>query len=113
MAQDTSCLYSTVQNSSGQRMTFGFLPPHGRTLDPLEEYTMYGHPIEAVGRGTQTQARRNQRSLEAALNDGDIKIISTPSQIFYDADVLVAAPKQLQVVNGAISSVDPCWENSI
>lgn len=113
MAQDTGCLYSTIKNSSGVRMTFGFLPPHGRTLNSLEEYTVYGHVVEAVSRGTQTQARRNQKALEAALNAGAIKIISTPSQIFYDANVGVAAPRQLQVANGVISSVVPCWENTI
>lgn len=36
---NTTCLETKVRNMTGKKATFGFLPPHGKTLAAGEEYT--------------------------------------------------------------------------
>lgn len=113
MPMDTSCLYSTVKNVSGVTKTFGFLPPHGRTLDNNEEFTVFGDIRQNLG-GNQGAERSVQRranaAFEAAVESGDLEVLQTPSPILQDT--ATAAPKMLQVTSGSLSVVDPCWYNS-
>ena len=39
---DTTCLDTKVRNMTGATTTFGFLPPHGKTLTAGQEYTFFG-----------------------------------------------------------------------
>ena len=57
LTQDTSCLFSTVKNTSGGRKTYGFLPPHGRTLEADEELTVFGNILESVIRNERVISR--------------------------------------------------------
>jgi hypothetical protein len=110
---DMSCLYSTVKNVSGGTKKFGFLPPHGRELDNNEEFTVFGDIRQQLGgnRGSERSvARRDNAAFEAAIDAGDLELISTPSQILQDATT--NASKMLQLDNTVLSTVDPCWENS-
>jgi len=108
---DTTCLYSTVKNTSGVRKTFGFLPPHGRTLKPDEEFTIYGDAREAVLRFERVTDRRHIMAFEAAIARGDIKIIQTPSPILKDETT--EETKMLVLDNGSLAVADPCWEESV
>jgi hypothetical protein len=111
---DTSCLYSTVKNVSGVRKIFGFLPPHGRTLDVDEEFTVFGDIRQGLGgnRGAERSVhRRDNAAFEAAVEGGDLEIINTPSPIMEDVDT--GSPKMLQLASGVLSSVDPCWYESV
>lgn len=111
MANDTSCLYSTVRNSSGGRKKFGFLPPHGRELAANEEFTVFGNIHDAVIRGERVTSRRNIQALEAAIERGDLEIISTPSPIFENKD---GDPKMLHLNSlGALVVDDPCWTSEV
>ena len=113
MTMDTSCLYSTVKNASGGTRTFGFLPPHGRTLANNEEFTVFGDIRHSLG-GNQGRERSVQRrahiAFEAAVESGELEIINTPSMIIKDVDD--DSSKMIQVDNGALSAVDPCWYSS-
>lgn len=111
MSFDTSCLYSTVKNTSGKRMPFGFLPPHGRTLEVDEEFTVFGDIRQAVFKDIErTTGRRSAAAFEAALQRGDMQILSTPAPILRDtADDSV---HMLQVTGDALVVVDPCFYNS-
>lgn len=114
MAMDTSCLYSTVKNVSGSSKIFGFLPPHGRTLAADEEFTVFGDIRSGLGgnRGAERSvARRDNAAFEAAVESGDLEILSTPSPILQD--VTTEVPKMLQLDGGTLSTVDPCWYNSL
>ena len=111
---DVSCLYSTVKNISGVAKTFGFLPPHGRTLAVNEEFTVFGDVRQGLGgnRGSERSVhRRDNAAFEAAIESGDLEILQTPSPILQDVDT--GLPKMLQLASGTISAVDPCWHNSI
>ncbi len=111
---DTSCLYSTVKNISGVAKVFGFLPPHGRTLAIDEEFTVFGDIRQAMGgnRGTERSvARRDNAAFEHAIESGDLEILNTPSPILQD--VSTELPKMLQLDSGVLSTVDPCWHNSL
>jgi hypothetical protein len=115
MPVDTSCLFSTVRNSSGGRKKFGFLPPHGRELDADEEMTIFGNVLEAVANanGDRATSRRHMIAFEAAIERGDIEILATPAPIFTDATT--GANKMMRLNNGTLGTLDPCWtrESSI
>jgi hypothetical protein len=108
---DLRCLYSTVRNTSGGRKTFGFLPPHGRTLAANEEFTCYGDVRQAIIRFERSEARRNIIAFEHALQRGDIMIESTPTPIMEDA--ATHAVKMLSLTGGTLGMVDPCWTQSL
>tara|TARA_Y100000004_G_C8923158_1_gene416367 strand:+ start:253 stop:627 length:375 start_codon:yes stop_codon:yes gene_type:complete len=111
---DTSCLYSTVKNISGGAKIFGFLPPHGRELANDEEFTVFGDVRQNIGgnRGSERSVqRRDDAAFEAAIEAGDLEILSTPSPILEDATLEI--PKMLKLDSGTLSTVDPCWHNSI
>ena len=111
---DTSCLYSTVKNISGGAKIFGFLPPHGRELAAAEEFTVFGDIRQNLGgnRGSERSVhRRDNAAFEAAVEAGDLEIVSTPSPIL--EDVTLEIPKMLKLDSGTLSTVDPCWHNSM
>jgi hypothetical protein len=59
-----------VTNVSGNRLHFGFLPPHGATLDAWQEVTYDGDlrtELVARTRGFRTQ---NAQSLQSCLDNG-------------------------------------------
>ena len=109
---DTTCLYSTVKNTSGVKKKFGFLPPHGRELAVDEEFTVFGDVRQAVIKDVErVTSRRHILSFEAAIERGDLEIIQTPSPILQDIND--GNPRMLQLDNGTLSDVDPCWHTSI
>lgn len=110
MAFDTSCLYSTVRNTSGQAKTFGFLPPHGRRLAVNEEFTVFGSVQNAVIGIERTTSRRNIQALEAAIARGDLEILSSPTPIL-EADGVVKMLKLDEA--GNLSTTDPCWASEV
>ena len=113
MAIDTTCLYSTVKNVSGGTRTFGFLPPHGRTLANNEEFTVFGDIRHSLG-GNQGRERSVQRrahiAFEAAVESGELEIVNTPHLILQD--VTTNLPRMIQVNSGVLSSLDPCWDQT-
>lgn len=111
MSMDTTCLYSTVKNISGVAKRFGFLPPHGRRLAANEEFTVFGDIRQAIVRFERTTERRSITTFEAAIARGDIEIVQTPSPILQD--VTTGASKMLELDSGVLSTVDPCWYNSV
>lgn len=104
---DTSCLYTTVRNTSGVTKKFSFLPPNGRSLDANQEITFLGTIVEAIQRFKRRAAERHLQALERSLLAGDITIISSPSPILYDA----ASDKTSIIVldGGTLALADPCW----
>ena len=107
MAINTNCLLSTVKNTSGGTMIFGFLPPHGKTLTSGQEYTVDGNIVEAVIRGERVTSKRHLDALKAALAAGYIDIISTPSPVLYDE--ANDSSHVLDIQGGALFAVDGCW----
>jgi hypothetical protein len=97
-----SCLGSTVKNTSGRRMTFGFLPPHGRTLDDAEEMSTFGDIRTIV-----SQTKRYEEAFQDAIDRGDLALIRTPNAILYDDET--GESVMLESNDGAITGVDPCW----
>lgn len=109
--RDLSCLYSTVKNTSGGRKTFGFLPPHGRSLNANEEFTIFGHIQESLIRFERTGARRSIISFEQALERGDLDIIHTPNPILLDT--VTGVTKMLKMTSGTLGVADPCWKTHL
>lgn len=111
---NTSCLYSTIKNTSGKSRIFGFIPPHGRTLAANEEYSIFGDIRNALGgnRGPERSvARRDMIAFEAAIASGDLQILETPSQIIVDS--VTGDSKILGLASGVLSDIDPCWYDSV
>lgn len=103
---NTSCLYSTVKNTSGTAKTFGFLPPHGRKLAANEEFTTFGSIQTAILGIERTTSRRNITAFENAVARGDLVIVSTPAPIFEAEGV----SKMIKLTDGgALIADDPCW----
>ena len=109
---DVSCLHSIVKNTSGITMRFGFLPPHGAQLKANESYTVFGNITEAIQRSEYATGRRQMQALLAAIDRGDITIVSTPSPLLYNSDT--NGTKMLKISGGSntVSAVDPCWKTS-
>lgn len=101
----TLCLYTTLRNTSGAAMYFGFLPPHGRTLDDGEEISVFGD-VTSLFRG-QPANNRAKRSFEAALDAGNLAIIKTPAVHLYDETL--DQTKMLTLDNDSFAVADPCW----
>ena len=111
---DTSCLYSTVKNVSGTKRMFGFLPPHGRELANNEEFTVFGDIRQSIGgsRGSDPSVQRRDRTAFAnAIANGWLVIVSTPNPILKDIDS--GDTKMLNLDDGTLGAVDPCWTNEL
>ena len=111
VTMDTTCLYSTVKNISGGTRKFGYLPPHGRELADDEEFTVFGNILEAVSRGERATDRRHHQGLEDSIESGHLEIRQTPSPILEDLTLQV--PKLFKLDSGTLSTVDPCWTDSV
>jgi hypothetical protein len=105
----TACLYSTLRNMSSvgraEGRFFGFLPPHGRRLQPCEEITVPGDMMSWFKR--QTEHGRARRSFESALANGDLALVSSPSVHLFDATLDLT--RILALDNNTLITVDPCW----
>lgn len=108
---DTSCLYSTLKNVSGRRLIAGYLPPHGRTLEINATFSVLGDLTSAIARGDRLEGMRRLQAFQAAIGRGDIQVLSTPSPILVDQTTHNS--KMLQLNNGALAEVNPCWANSV
>lgn len=109
---DSSCLYSVVRNTSGRRMFFGFLPPHGRTLAVNEEYSVFGHIMQAVVLDVErATSRHHMEALERALENGDLTILSTPAPLLVDQTT--DETQMLELDNGTLGVTDPCFAGTI
>jgi hypothetical protein len=109
-AFDESCLTSTVRNTSGRTQFFGFLAPHGRTLEDGESFTVFGNILDALWQGMRISGERARQAFYAAMNRGDIEIVQTPSPILLDSGN--GNTKMLELTNGSLSAVNPCWDTS-
>jgi len=107
---DTTSLYSTFKNTSGGTKKFGFLPPHGRELAADEEFTVFGNLVEAMTRFERATDRRHHQAFIAAIENGDITVIQTPSPTLLD--ITTGDTKQIELDNGSLTVVDPSWDPS-
>ena len=73
---NTNDLYTTVKNTSGAAMVFGFLSKHGRRLGVDATYTVPGDLVGALG---AQRSQRQFKALERALLAGDLEIVKSPS----------------------------------
>ena len=104
-------MYSTVRNNTGKRHTFGFLPPHGRSLAANEEFTVFGNIQDAIVGGIdRLSSRRSIAAFEQAIQDEDLIILNTPNPIFEDKN---GHPKMLRLDQANnITVTDPCWSSN-
>jgi len=96
------CINTKVRNMSGHSAVFGFLPPHGKKLEAGEEYTFFGSVENLLSRIT---SGRKRAGFTAAVQSGDLVVVSGPTPILYDATLDVS--KTIQLANGTFSPVDP------
>jgi hypothetical protein len=106
MTANTTDLYTTVKNTSGAAMVFGFLSKHGRRLDADATYTVPGDLVGALG------AQRSQRqfqALERALLSGDLTIVKSPSVYLRSEDD--DATKELALgTTDILGTTVPSWQ---
>lgn len=100
---NTSCLETKVRNMTGKTATFGFLPPHGKTLTAGQEYTFFGDLTSLLQSST---SGRKRTAFENSLKNGDIVVVSGPTPFLYDATLDVT--KTVSVVNDSVVTADPC-----
>lgn len=101
---------STVKNTSGRTMRFGFLPPHGVRLAPDEELTLYGDIRAAISRGDPATDRRYHQAFKDALDRGDLQVTATPSQVLSDPDT--GNVHTISVQGGALAISGAPWDES-
>jgi hypothetical protein len=106
--------YTKVRNISTARKFFGFLPPHGRWLDPLEQIVFWGDITSWLNRMTPNQ--RSRRAFETAVAGAtgiaaSLAVIATPAVHLQDAtteDVMVIGWDS-NVSASAPIMLDPSW----
>ena len=104
---DTLCLKTTIKNKSGGTRTFGWIPPHGKTLTADQSVTIFGDIWDQLSMGGRGNARRLVTALEADINANRIEIIKSPSLFLYDdTDANV---KIVDLDNGTLGIADPCY----
>lgn len=108
---DARCLYTIVRNKSTEAETFSFLPPHGKELQPGEEYYVFGDLSAAVAGFDRDAARRSLMALQRALDDGVLEIVQTPAVILRDTND--GTIKQLKLTGGVLGVTNPCWTVSV
>ena len=101
----SACLQTRVKNTSGKKLKFGFLPPHGRTLDIGEIIAIDGDLMARIS--ASPKAGRMLKSLNAALTNGDLAILESPST--YVVDNTSNAVKVLDLNSGSLAVANPCW----
>lgn len=95
-------LETKVRNLSGATKYFSFLGKHGVTLEDGEEFIVLGDLLAKLSAQRRTV---KYNTLIAALTAGDIAIVQTPSQHYFDATR--DETKILEIVNGAVVIDDP------
>ena len=100
-----ACLQTRVKNTSGKKLSFGFLPPHGRKLDVDEIVAIDGDLMARLF--ASPRANRLLKSLNAALANGDLAILESPAT--YVVDNTSNAVKVLDLNSGSLAAVNPCW----
>lgn len=93
-------LTTTLRNMSGATKRFPFLPPHGVKLADGESFTCDGDI-----RARLANHPRKFAGLNKALNDGDLVIVESPDEFYYDETKDYT--KVIKVVNGAVVIRDP------
>lgn len=101
----TTGLYTTVENTSGADKVFGFLGTHGKRLEANATYTVPGDLVSKLG---ALRSQRKFKALEAALQAGDLKIVSSPAVYLYSADSEVT--RELSLDGLVLGTVDPQWD---
>lgn len=101
----TSGLYTTVENTSGADKVFGFLGTHGKRLEAGDTYTVPGDLVARLG---AQRSQRQFKALEAALESGDLKIVSSPAVYLFDSDA--EETRELSLVGGVLGTIDPQWD---
>ena len=96
------CINTTVRNMSGKAAVFGFLPPHGKKLEAGEEYTFFGSIESLLSKVT---SGRKRAGFTAAVQSGDLVVVSGPTPILYDATLDVS--KTIKLDNDSFSTTDP------
>lgn len=99
------CLHTIVKNMTTSRMYFGFLPPHGVTLNVGAEYAVRGDLVNRIASAKDQD--RSFPSFQDALDRTDIVIIQSPSQYFYDS--VSDSVQALKVRNRVVGVMEPCW----
>lgn len=102
----TTCLRTTVKNTSGSARHFGFLGVghKGKTLAANESFTQPGNLADTLG------AMRDQRrfqALERCLKSGALEIVKSPGVFLYDE---TNDRTQVLALEGRdLGKVDPCY----
>jgi hypothetical protein len=74
----TDSLDTVIKNTSGVRKSFPFLPPHGVTLDPDQEYRIPGDLLGAIASKRGCYAV----GLQEAMQDGALSVKASAPPIF-------------------------------
>lgn len=107
MPVTTSDFYSTVKNTSGSSLYFGYLGTLGKRLAANESYSEFGDLRSKLGAGNRVQARK---SFENDCKSGDLTPLSFPVVVLRDETT--SATKALVLNSGSLSAVDPHWGQS-
>ena len=68
-----------ITNTSGGRQHFGFLPPHGKSLDDLEELVLDGDLRTILAGGLGRYSRRTElAALNTAVDEGVALVEDAP-----------------------------------
>jgi hypothetical protein len=69
---------TTITNNSGERRSFGYIPPHGVTLDDAEDVTVDGDLRTVLAGGRNRYSRKTElQALDTDVAEGTILYTET------------------------------------
>ena len=101
------CLYTLIRNPTSQAMFYGWLPPHGRTLNAGSIAVIPGQLLPWL-KGNM----RKLRSVQQSLADGTIQILQTPAPHVWCVDDNIKIVDIQATANYTPIAADPCWRDS-
>lgn len=104
---DTTMLFTTVRNPSGQARTYGYLGAHGRTLPGLGHFSQIGDLIDAIAPNNISKTYRKTNAIQRDLLANRLVLITTPALILKDS--ATSAIKAVKLTGGVLGIVDPSW----
>jgi len=110
ISDSVACLFTSVTNTSGGELYFGFLPPHGRRLAANDQIYFFGDIQDWINRyATNYKVRQ---AIETAISNGDLRIDHTPAVVVSDGPG-DSGKYHKQIVlegNGCLATADElCW----
>lgn len=110
-ATQIPCFQTEIKNMDTVDRSFLFIPPHGRIIPAGSSVKFYGNIVDSLiaQYGGANKAKHYIDAYHLAIENGDIKVLSTPAPIMTSANGRYTMQPGLNSA-GELVAVDACTE---